>query len=79
VKKAFQLMCLVPVLWLAGCAYNPRVAVYGASGKQYIAPDLCGAIVQCKNASEKDCYYNASVVTSLDGKSTTVDSCKAAK
>jgi hypothetical protein len=67
------------LLLVTGCAYNPRVTVYGPTGKQYIAPDLCAAIVQCKQASEPECLYNSTVVTTADGKGTETYTCKAAK
>lgn len=63
---------------LAGCAPY-KVTVYGATGKQYIAPDLCGAIVACKQANEAECLYNSTTMTSLDGKSTETTACKKAK
>lgn len=63
------------LLLVTGCAPY-KVTVYGDSGKPYMAPDLCGAIVACRQAKEADCLYNSSVVTSLDGKSTTVETCK---
>lgn len=66
-------------LVLTGCAAY-KVTVYGApGGKTYIAPDLCGAVVACQDAGEKQCFYNATVVTSLDGKSTEINACKVAK
>ncbi|HEY1644817.1 MAG TPA: hypothetical protein VGF75_00340 [Candidatus Saccharimonadales bacterium] len=74
----YKIVVLLSLGLLSGCAPF-KVTVYGTTGKQYIAPDLCGAISQCKQAKELDCYYNSSVVTSLDGKSTTVEVCKAAK
>jgi hypothetical protein len=67
---------LLGLLVIAGCGAPYKVVVYGDSGKQYLAPDLCGAIVECRQAKEQDCLYNSTVVTSLDGKSTTVESCK---
>lgn len=78
-KRSWKALLLLPALLLAGCAYNPKVMVYGATGKQYIAPDLCGAITQCKLANERECLYNVTVVTSIDGKGTETYSCKAAK
>jgi hypothetical protein len=69
---------LFALILITGCAPY-KVTVYGSTGKQYIAPDLCGAISQCKQAKESDCYYNSTVMTTLDGKSTTVEACKTAK
>jgi hypothetical protein len=67
------------LILLTGCAYSPpKVTVYGATGKQYIAPDLCAAVVQCKLANEAQCLYNATTVTSATG-DREVESCKAAK
>jgi hypothetical protein len=66
-------------LLLTGCAYHPLpITVYGASGKTYIAPDLCAAQVQCKLANEKECYYNATEFTRADG-SHEHEACRAAK
>lgn len=69
------------LLLLVGCGAPYKVTVYGGTGKQYIAPDLCAAIIQCRQAQpvETECLYNAAVITSLDGKSTTVETCKEAK
>lgn len=58
---------LVMAACLTGCSYNPRVTVYGATGKPYIAPDLCAAVIQCKSASEASCYYNATLQTTANG------------
>lgn len=78
-KKAFQCLVLLPLLLVAGCAYAPpKVTVYGATGKQYIAPELCGAIVQCKNANEAACYYDVTVMTTPSGDHSEITSCKAA-
>jgi hypothetical protein len=66
------------LLAIAGCA-APKTIVYGSSGKQFLAPDLCGAVVACRQANEKECLYNATTVTALDGKSTETYTCKVAK
>jgi hypothetical protein len=66
------------LLLLSGCAYNPRVTVYGATGKPYIAPDLCAAVIQCKGASEPSCYYNSTLQTTTAGV-TEESVCKQAK
>lgn len=67
------------LLLATGCAYAPpKVTVYGATGKQYIAPDLCAAIVQCKLAKETDCLYNATTLTLQTG-DRELESCKTAK
>jgi hypothetical protein len=77
-KKAF--LILLPLSLLAGCAYAPpKVTVYGASGKQYIAPELCGAVVQCKQANENACYYDSTSWTSASGDHSETATCKAAK
>lgn len=66
------------LLAIAGCAAQKTI-VYGGTGKQYLAPDLCGAIVACRQANETQCLYNATTMTTLDGKSTETNTCKAAK
>lgn len=64
---------------LSGCAYHPApVTVYGATGKQYIAPDLCAAVVACKLSNEATCYSVVQSLTYPDGL-VTDNSCKAAK
>jgi hypothetical protein len=74
-----RLSWLAPLLLLCGCAYTPpKVTVYGATGKQYVAPDLCAAIVQCKLANESQCLYNATTLTLQSG-DREVESCKQAK
>jgi hypothetical protein len=74
-----RLSWLAPLLLLSGCAYTPpKVTVYGTTGKQYIAPDLCAAIVQCKNAAESACYYDTTIWTSATGDRET-SACKQAK
>lgn len=58
-KQALILLALM----LTGC--GPYVArVQGASGKQYTAPDLCAALVQCLNSNEQSCFYPDTMVTS---------------
>jgi hypothetical protein len=74
--KVWKLSFLL--LLLSGCAYNPRVTVYGVNGKQYIAPDLCLAVIQCNQAGEAECRYNATVLTTSTGQ-TEVEQCKVAK
>jgi hypothetical protein len=66
------------LLVLTGCA-SYKVIVYGPTGKQYTAPDLCGAIVQCQQANELSCKYNSTVVVTPDGKATETSTCKAAQ
>jgi hypothetical protein len=74
-----RLFWISPLLLLCGCAYMPpKVTVYGSTGKQYIAPDLCAAIVQCKLANESQCLYNATTLTLQSG-DREVESCKQAK
>lgn len=75
-----KIVYLLSVVILTGCSYTPKpVIVYGGSSKQYIAPDLCAAIVKCKNSTEKECYYNSSVYVLADGQTKEAESCKAAK
>lgn len=72
-------LLLAALLLLTACAYvPPKVTVYGATGKQYIAPDLCAAIIQCKQASETDCRYISTTLTTASGDKE-VESCKLAK
>lgn len=66
------------LLLVTGCA-SYKVIVYGPTGKQYTAPDLCGAIVQCQQAKELSCMYNSTVVVTPDGKATETSTCKEAK
>jgi uncharacterized lipoprotein YajG len=70
----------VQLLWglmlLAGCSYKPLpVSVTGQSGKAYTAPDLCTALVACKNAHEPSCYYNVTVSVDVTGNKE-LESCK---
>lgn len=74
---------LALVLLLAacgGCAYNPKVTVYGPTGTPYIAPDLCAALLACKKVETAGgCRYNATLMTRTDGTTTEEYSCKVAK
>lgn len=76
-----RLLFAALLLTLTGCAYHPQpVSVFGASGKQYTAPALCQALVQCKNASEASCYYEADSETDLStGKVADTYYCKEVK
>lgn len=51
---------LFGLMLLAGCGPY-KVTVYGASGKPYVAPDLCAAQLACKQANESACYYTTTV------------------
>jgi len=63
-----KVLAVFGALFLAGCAYHPDPAtVFGASGKPYTAPVLCQALVQCKNAGENECYYEADSQTDATG------------
>lgn len=56
------------VCLLTGCAYHPTpISVYNKSGKQFTAPSLCAALVQCINSGEA-CYYDSTkVITAVGG------------
>ena len=59
--------------FLVGCG-PIKTSVYGASGKQYTAPDLCAAWLACRQAQETACYYDGE--TQVDAQGTrTVDTC----
>lgn len=46
------------LLLLVGCSVTPiSYKVTGKSGKQYVAPDLCQALIQCQNSGEASCSY----------------------
>ena len=72
------LLVLFLLALLAGCFGPVKVTVYGATGKQFVAPDLCGAIVACKQSGEAACYYNATTLITANGDKE-AESCKAAK
>ena len=77
--RAVKALVLLSLSLLAGCAgVPPKMTVYGASGKQYVAPELCGAIVECKKANEQACYYDALILTTANGEKE-ITSCRAAK
>lgn len=71
---SMKFLLLSAVVVLAGCAPY-RYTVTGASGKAYTAPDLCAALIQCKNSTEPACYYVASKATQ-DGKTFDETYCK---
>jgi hypothetical protein len=73
-----RLFATVLLLICCGCAYNPRVTVYGATGKPYIAPDLCAAVIACQQATEPKCYYNSTAETTANG-NIVESACKVAK
>lgn len=75
-----KIFLLLSFACLAGCAYHPQPAsVFGASGKQYTAPVLCQALVQCKNAGETNCYYEADSQTDATGNTRDTFYCKQVK
>jgi hypothetical protein len=74
--KYLAILCLALI---TGCGAAYHVTVYGTTGKQYIAPDLCAAVIQCETAKEPTCRYNVTTVTSADGKTFERDMCKTAK
>lgn len=62
------------------CACGPiRYNVTGASGKLYTAPDVCQALIQCKNSGEPSCYVPTSRTIDQDGKSIDETYCKEIK
>lgn len=68
------------LLLLVGCGAPYKVTVYGGTGKQYVAPDLCAAVIQCTQAkpTETACYFDESLITYPDGRVMT-NACKEAK
>jgi hypothetical protein len=76
----YRISLLLPLVLLAGCGGAYKVTVYGGTGRQYIAPDLCAAIIQCTQAkpTETACYYNSATQTYPDGR-IIVDGCKEVK
>lgn len=75
-----KVLALVALGWLLvalnGCAAY-HVTAYGPTGKAYIAPDLCAALLACKQGEPSgQCFYSSTMVTTLDGKSTEITSCK---
>jgi len=70
---------IFPIL-LTGCFGPPAPQkVFGASGKTYTAPSICGALVQCKNAGEASCWYDTSTYIDAQGNKITTDVCKEVK
>jgi hypothetical protein len=73
------LLCFcVAAIGVTGCFGPPSPQkVFGASGKQFTAPDLCGALVECKNSGEAACYYDYSTyVDPNSGKVVDASGCK---
>ena len=55
-------------LLMTGCFGPPAPqSVWGRSGKVYTAPDVCAALVACKNANESACFYDRNVQTTATG------------
>jgi len=51
-----KIVFLLSVLLLTGC--GPHIShAYGASGKDYVAPDICQAVAKCTAAGETKCFY----------------------
>ena len=56
------------LLGLTACGPSHfTVTVLGASGKPFTAPDLCSALIACKNSTESACYYNRDIQKEADG------------
>ena len=54
--KTLRFAILFVAATLCGCG-SVKVTVYGATGKPYVAPDLCAAQLACQQAGEAFCYY----------------------
>lgn len=68
------------LLLITGCFGGPiKVNVYGSSGKAYTAPDLCSALIACKNSTEAACYYDNTIIVDATGKATETSICKEIK
>jgi hypothetical protein len=53
---------------LVGCFGPPAPQnVWGRSGKVYTAPNVCAALVACKNANEESCFYDRNVEITATG------------
>ena len=65
---------LIVLFAFTGCG-TYHATVYGASGRAFTAPDICAALIACKNSAETSCYYYRSVVTEPNG-SRVEDGCK---
>jgi len=53
-------LALVALVGMTGCFGGPATQnglAYGASGKTYTAPAMCGALSACLAAGEKRCFY----------------------
>jgi hypothetical protein len=67
-------------LLLAGCGGPSHTNVYGADGKTFTAPDLCSALIACKNnGAEAACYYDSTALVDASGKITESYVCKEVK
>jgi hypothetical protein len=60
-------ICIGALLLLTACGGPIKVNVYGASGKAYTAPDVCAALIACKNSTETACYYESTIIVNVDG------------
>jgi hypothetical protein len=72
--KCLALGCLI---FLTGCG-KYHVTVYGASGRAFVAPDICAAYLACKNSTETSCYYDKTLYTNAAGE-TQESGCKEVK
>jgi hypothetical protein len=70
------MIALVILIGCVGCFKPVPTSVYGASGKAYLAPDLCSALIQCKKSGDLPCSYNTTVMVLADGKTTDETVCK---
>ena len=78
-SKLFRIGLLLAIASFAvGCG-PVKVSVYGASGKPYVAPDLCAAQLACRNAGESACYFVQSYAIDATGKVVETYKCEAAK
>lgn len=60
-------LALVSLVILAGCG-GYHATVQGGSGKQYTAPDICAALVQCLNSTtETACYMSDTTYATSNG------------
>jgi hypothetical protein len=76
IALGWLLVAGIVLVTLNGCG-GYHVTAYGPTGKAYIAPDLCAALLACKQGEPSgQCFYSSTMVTSLDGKSTEITSCK---
>lgn len=71
-----RILATIALLGLAGCFGKPLPAsAYGISGTTYTAPDLCGALVKCKQA-ESACYIDVTTQVQSNGTVVETSGCK---